>query len=384
MNYKDIISKAKDFSESFSSNQLVTMKSVKKLDDNIYLLDYRNDYHIDELLEKGVSSIGGLLAFAADSLTFGLKLCKIGGDEGAGCTTFEAYNPKGEHLLARNFDFKTAPCFVVWTHPEGRYSSISTVDANFMLYGSKPECKKLNSYRVLIAPYCPVDGLNEKGLAIAVLQMRAKPTNQTDPSKRDITTTAMIRGVLDTCADTDEAVEFIKKYNMHDSIGVNYHYQIVDKRGRSVVVEYIDGELHIYDKKVDSCGGSVYEDDGLPLQYVSNFSVTKDTGDYKIEQHGEDRIAAVLKTLRAKDGVLDELEAMDLLSYVKLNYKHDKYPWSVCALWSVVFNTDTGFLKFAANTDYKKIYTFNVSEPCKVHAVESIDKSEYFDTLWSH
>ena len=82
--------------------------------------------------------------------------------------------------------------------------------------------------------------------------------------------------------------------------------------------------------------------------------------------------------------MLDELEAMDLLSYVKLNYKHDKYPWSVCALWSVVFNTDTGFLKFAANTDYKKIYTFNVSEPCKVHAVESIDKSEYFDTLWSH
>ena len=53
MNYKDIISKAKDFSKSFSSNQLVTMKSVKKLDDNIYLLDYRNDYHIDELLEKG-------------------------------------------------------------------------------------------------------------------------------------------------------------------------------------------------------------------------------------------------------------------------------------------------------------------------------------------
>lgn len=107
--------------------------------------------------------------------------------------------------------------------------------------------------------------------------------------------------------------------------------------------------------------------------------------DYHIdEQHGEDRIAAVIKTLKAKNCVLDETQAMDLLSHVKLNYIHDKHHWLVSALWSAVYNTETGFLRLAANRDYKKIYTFNVSEPCKVHNVEVIEKSEYFDTLWSH
>ena len=58
---------------AFSKHQLTTMRSVEKLDDNVYLLDYKNDYHLPELLEKGVSSIGELAAFASDALTLGIK-----------------------------------------------------------------------------------------------------------------------------------------------------------------------------------------------------------------------------------------------------------------------------------------------------------------------
>lgn len=370
----------------FKNNQGATIHSVKKLDNNIYLLDYRNDYHLPELMEKGVSSIGELMAFAADALTFGLRVFKPGTDEGAGCTTFEAFTPEGGHLLARNFDFRIAPCFVVWTHPDNAYASISVVDNNFMAYGTFLRFNRFNSYRTLLAPYCCVDGMNEKGLAIAVLQLRAKATNQTAPGKKDITTTAMIRAVLDTCANVDEAVELIKKYNMHDSLWTNYHYQIIDAQGRSVVVEYIDGVLHVYERGSSACPvtGSVYEDDGLKQQYAANFSLTKDIGSYKIEQHGEDRIESVKSVLRAKNGTLTQREAMDLLSYVKLDYKHDKYPWSIIALWSAVYNTGEGTLKIAANADYKKIYTFNINEPCKVIDRESIEYSAYPDTKWSH
>ncbi|MBQ4208581.1 MAG: hypothetical protein II621_09785, partial [Clostridia bacterium] len=121
---------------SLRKNKSATLRSLKKLDDNICLLDYRNDYHLPELLNRGVSSIGELTAFAADALTLGLRLFKPGTDQGAGCTTFEAYTPEGNHLLARNFDFKTAPCFVVWTHPDHGYASVSVVDTNFMAYGN--------------------------------------------------------------------------------------------------------------------------------------------------------------------------------------------------------------------------------------------------------
>ena len=375
-----------EYVHSLKNNRLATIRSVKKLDSNLYLLDYRSDYHLPELMEKGVSSIGELLAFAADVLTFGLRLFKPGTDEGAGCTTFEAFTPEGKHLLARNFDFRVAPCFVVWTHPETGYASVSVVDNNFMAYGTALRLHRFNAYRTLLAPYCCVDGMNEKGLAIAVLQLRAKATNQTEHGKKDITTTAMIRAVLDTCATVDEAVALIKKYNMHDSLWTNYHYQIVDASGRSVVVEYIDSVLHVYERGSTACpvAGSVFEDDGMKLQYAANFSLTKDIGSYRIEQHGEDRAEAVKSVLQAKDGLLTEREAMDLLSYVKLEYKHDKYPWRIIALWSAVYNTGEGTLKIAANTNYKSIYTFRINEPCKVIDRESIEQSAYPARKWSH
>ncbi|MBR2730424.1 MAG: linear amide C-N hydrolase [Clostridia bacterium] len=372
--------------QGLKNNRLATIRSARKLDDNLYLLDYRSNYHLPELMERGVSSIGELMAFAADALTFGFRLFKPGTDEGAGCTTFDAFTPEGKHLLARNFDFKTAPCFVVWTHPDNGYASVSVVDNNFMAYGTSLRFHRFNSYRALLAPYCCVDGMNEKGLAIAVLQLRAKATNQKDPCKKDITTTAMIRAVLDTCANIDEAVALIKKYNMHDSLWTNYHYQIVDASGRSTVVEYIDNVLHVYERGSAACSveGSVYEDDGLQQQYAANFSLTKEIGAYQIEQHGADRAEAVKSVLRAKDGVMTELDAMALLSHVKLDYKHTKYPWNVVALWSAVYNTGDGTMKIAANKDYRKIYTFSISTPCKVLDRESIDHSPYPDVKWSH
>ena len=371
---------------SLKNNQLATIRSAIKLSDSIYLLDYQSDYHLPELMSKGVSSIGELMAFAADALTLGLRVFRPGTDEGAGCTTFEAFTPDGNHLLARNFDFRSAPCFVVWTHPDTGYASISVVDNNFMAYGTSLRFNKLNSYRTLLAPYCCVDGMNEKGLAIAVSQLRAKATNQNAPGKKDITTTAMIRAVLDTCADVDGAIDLIKSYNMHDSLWTNYHYQIVDAHGRSVIVEYIDNVLYIYERGSDEypVTGSVYEDDGLDRQYTANFSLTKDIGSFEIVQHGEDRAEAVKSVLRAKDGILTEREAMDLLSHVKLNYKHDRYPWSVNALWSAVYNTAEGTMKIAGNMDYKNIFTFRVNEPRRVISRESIENSIYPDTKWSH
>ena len=123
----------KEYIHSLGNNRLATIRSAEKLDKNIYLLDYRSDYHLPELLEKGVSSIGELMGFAADALTFGLRLFKPGTDEGAGCTTFEAFTPEGKHLLARNFDFRISPCFVVWTHPDNGYSSVSV--ESLWIYG---------------------------------------------------------------------------------------------------------------------------------------------------------------------------------------------------------------------------------------------------------
>lgn len=367
--------------------QVQNMFSVHVLDEHIYLLDFQADYAIDELLRTGVSSIGDLVKFVVARSPFLNPKKELGVCAGGGCSTFDAFTPSGDHTLGRNFDFKDAPCFVLWTHPQNHYASISVIDTNFMVYGTKRhKYKKTNSAQTIFAPYCCVDGLNDQGLSIAVLQVKACPTRQIDVHKKNITTTAMIRGVLDTCANVDEAIAFLSKYNMHDSLGCLYHYQIIDRSGRSVVAEYVSDKLYVYEKGNDArcVAGSVFEDDGIDFQYVTNFTVTKDIGDAKIEQHGEDRAETIVDVLKEKKGVMTELESMDLLSHVKLNYKHPKYPWNIVALWSAVYNTNQGTLKLAANMDYSRIYTFRIDRPCEVISTESISHSAYPTKEWSY
>lgn len=365
----------------------LTRESAKTLDDNIILLDYKNNYDIDGIMKHGASSIADLIKHIVKLSSYKESDFAIGEAKGGGCTTFDAFTPDGDHIMGRNFDFKVAPCLVLWTHPNGHYSSVSVVDNNFLTYGKKHNrYSPKNTAQLLLAPYCCVDGINEKGLSIAVLQIKAKATKQTDASKLNMTTTAMVRAVLDTCANVDEAVELFKKYNMHDSLFCCYHYQLSDSTGRSVMVEYIDNVLYVYEKNSDKydTNGSVYEDDGLDLCYATNFSITKDTGSFKVEQHGEDRAEAVKKVLNEKQGKLTEIEAMDLLNYVKLEYDHPKYPWRVEALWSAVYNSNKCTLKLAAGIDYSGIYTFGVDEPLKVLATDGIEKSAYPKGNWSY
>lgn len=370
----DLLDKAKPYfnaipknAKYFADNQFKTLKSVIRLDSNIYMLDYKNDYFLDEVLENGVKNLGELIAFAAKKMTFGVNLFEIG-DGDFGCSTFDAFTPDGSHMLGRNFDFREAPCFVVWTHPKNAYRSVAVADCNFMVYGNKyNRPSPLNRINTLLAPYTCVDGINEKGLAIAVLQIKTKATNQTDPGKKDITTTAIIRAVLDKCATVDEAIEMFKKYNMHDSLFTRYHYQIID-REKSVVIEYVGDRLNVID-----CNSEIYADNNLESQYVSNYYVTKDYDDDRCENHGMDRMQYVINTLTDSNCVMTETEAMDLLSRIKLNYDHPKYPWRIVSLWSAVYNSEKLTLKLAANIDYKKIYTFNVFEPYQVHKKESLE-----------
>ena len=96
----------------------------------------------------------------------------------------------------------------------------------------------------LATPYAPLDGINEKGLTVAVLRIGDEPTNQ-DTGKVDIMTTTAIRLMLDKAADVEEALALLEQYDMHSSAGACYHFQISDARGKSVVVEYVDNEYEV-------------------------------------------------------------------------------------------------------------------------------------------
>ncbi len=341
---------------NFSHNQYRTIKNVHRLDNNIYLMDYCTDYNLDGLLKKGVSSVAELLSYVSKINLYGVNVFKSGSGDFA-CSTFNTVNEDGDYLFGRNFDYKKAPCMVVWTHPDNGYASIAVADCNFMLYGdvNKPShC--FNRLQTLLAPYCCMDGMNEKGLAIGILELKTKPTNQ-NTGKADISTTVLIRGVLDKCANVDEAISFFGSYDVHDAFFCNYHYQITDASGKSVIIEYVNNEMRLFYPEVK-------ENQKFAYQYATNYFLSEDGDNSKA--FGYDRAEKIDAKLSENGGVLKGNEALNLLKDVKLNYRHETYPWQVITLWSAVYNSNKLTAKIAAGLDYDSIYTFSVTKPCKV------------------
>lgn len=349
---KSAVSDLKLFPSRISENvrsQFKTMKSVQTVDDSIYLLDVKHDYALDDLLEEGIDSILGLLDFARRRMVYGANSIKLQPQE-MGCSAFDAYNDKGEHIMGRNFDYKAAPVMVVRTAPANGYKSLAFADCNFMIYGNinKP-LPTSNSLQTLIAPYVCVDGMNEKGLAIAVLELKTTPVRQRT-GKTPICTTIAIRAVLDKCATVDEAIALFRQYDMVDLFGVAYHFIVSDATGKAVVLEYVHDELVVLpaEKKTE---------EGLPFIAVTNNYLCP-YGPFA-KKAGGDRLLTLNNALAEKGGRINEDEAMELLHSVHLEYYH-QLGWKVITLWSAVYNSDTLDIDLVSNMHYDKVHTFNV------------------------
>lgn len=229
-------------------HELKTLHSLKKVDDNVlYTMKYDGDYGFDEFLETGASSDSELVEFVTNRLLKGIPLEFSIPD--LGCSTFSAQTEDGARIFGRNFDLTYSPAMFVLTEPANGYRSMSTVNLAFLGFGEDklPDTLK-RKIITLAAPYAPLDGVNEKGLAVAVLRIGDEPTNQ-DTGKTDITTTTAIRLMLDKAANVDEALELLAQYDMHSSAGSCYHFQLADALGNSAVAEYIDNEFEVIGKK---------------------------------------------------------------------------------------------------------------------------------------
>ena len=115
-----------------------------------------------------------------------------------------------------------------------------------MLYLEETQMRLLS----VAAPFAPMDGMNEKGLCVAVLMIQDRPGFQQDTGRPDLTTTTAVRLLLDKAADVEEAVDLLSQYDMHASAGMMVHFALADATGHSVVVEYIDNEMVVTETEV--------------------------------------------------------------------------------------------------------------------------------------
>lgn len=317
-------------------NELRTLFSLEKIDDyGAYQMTYYGDYGFDEFLEVGASSDKDIEKFVTKRLLKGMPINL--GVTGDGCTAFVTKNEKGEVLYGRNFDFLYAPSLQLYTEPQNGYRSVSTVNLSFAGYSENylPDGSLFDKFLTLAAPFLPFDGMNEKGVAIALLAVpEAEPPY--DSNKITLNTTTAIRLVLDHASTVEEAVELLRNYNIYFSGGIECHYLIADASGHSVIVEFYDGELQIVEAETD------YQ---IATNFIAYDGLNIGEGFTEFERYD-----MVEKELSDNNGILNENDVISLLAKVGVqDGEVDKLQWSV------IYNLTTGDVRLFIHRDTNNI-----------------------------
>lgn len=326
-------------------NEVNAFFSIKQESANIYSMTYKNDYFFDDFLESGATTDAELQNFIMKKLLHGLPIDFTLPDYG--CSSFTAITSKGEHTFARNLDIEFAPIMVVKTYPKNGYSSISMVNLSALGFNmTYAPSGFMDKCLLLAAPYIPFDGMNEKGVAICVNMVNGSAIQQ-NTDKIDITTTTLIRLVLDKAKNVDEAIGLIQKYDLHDSTGGPYHFQISDKSGKSVVIEYYENEIQVIESENN-------------FQIMTNHTLNNLEHE---ESHFNDtygRYNTINNTLSQTNGILSVENSINLLQEVKLHWGGGEFGNEGGALYSVVYNLDKLELNFVYKSNMEKVYKFSL------------------------
>lgn len=288
----------------FEKNQVQTLRTIENITNykskyNLYSMAVEFHYDIDNIIKNFTEQNAVYKAECDENTKIIENAMKVAMDvikkeinvetsdeiklQPFGCSAFtlKAEGRENSVWMGRNYDFKiNTSAMLVYCQPEHAYKSVGFV-ALSNVGVLNPMIENENQKQVLCAPFICLDGMNEKGVSIAVLVVDGEPTCQYDSDKPDIFTSLAIRLVLDRAATTEEAVKLLKKYNMIAIGGKDYHFYISDANGDGRVVEY------------NYMNTDVREVIVTPSSVVTNFYIF----DEEHYGHGYDRYITIHKVL---------------------------------------------------------------------------------------
>jgi choloylglycine hydrolase len=328
-----------------------TISSLNKINDNLYTINYQNDYYLEEIINKEIQTLDGIKKFSSEKFGVDLNFEEVYVKNNDSCSSFNVYNKKKQNLFGRNFDYPyVSPTVVIWTQPKNGYKSISFANGQYIGIFEGQEIVK---ERALFSVYDIIDGINEKGLAMSILRIKGNATHQNDPTKKNVLSSIMMKGALDYCKNVGEAVEYFKKYNLHDiGEGATLHYMFTDAEGDSVIIEYYDNKMILI---------KPYEIEKTKYLYATNFYLFKPIGPGN--ENGADRYA-ILKNKLNDDTIMELDEAMNLLNEVH----------KTSTIWSNVYNINELTVITALRQNYNILYEFKIEKPNKCTILSSDNK----------
>ena len=360
-------------------NELTTLASFQKLSDRdeahrdgaVYQINFSGDYFFDEFLSQGgASNDAELISFVTRSITKGIIPMHIKTSSIA-CSAFTADTQSGDRVFGRNYDFSATNTAIVYTDPgEGRHASYSTIDLSFLGLDADKDVETISQkILILAAPYVPLDGINDAGVACGIFMSyqgegNGTPTD-TQTDRPDITSTTLLRLILDYADSVEDAVALAQQYDLHDSASSCFHYMVADSTGRSAILEWVgtdadhdaDGaqrQLNVLWNDTDALS------DSADWQVVTNFIKTPGYYDgTAVEMKGLDRYEHLAAALRETDGIVaDKDAAMDLLASVgRRTWDNDDSNSNT--VHSVVYDLTDKSVLWVGNEHYgEEAYTF--------------------------
>lgn len=200
---------------------------------------------------------------------------------------------EGKPLVARNYEFshEAEDFCLIKTSVKGNYTHMGT---SVLHFGRD-------------------DGFNEKGLSATMsscgLPVGALPYMR-QPKLKGLQFWAVIRSVLEHCADVEEALAFVKDM----PIAYNLNMILLDKGGRAALVETLDGRMAV--KRIDAASEE-------QLLYATNHAVLPEL------EHVEPR--AMVHSLRRFEYIGEQFAGRTGITREQLkSAQHSSYPDGLC------------------------------------------------------
>ena len=332
--------------------RIQTMNSIEQLTDysddyNLYRMDIKYDYSLDDIIDAGItdyqSFVDAVIKESIPILPVSIKVPSFG------CTAFTLTDVEEDVHMGRNYDFKNdTSAMLVYCSPKKGYKSVAFA-AMDNVSANVPDENIKKKMATLTAPFICLDGMNEKGVSIAVLTLDSDPVSQ-DTGKPVITTTMAIRLVLDNAATTEEAIELLRSYDMLATAGRDYHFYITDASGDGRVVEYDceseTRELVATSTEVVTNFFIIYKDKALPNQKNGIYG------------HGRERYDAVLNVMKDEEGNYTDETVWNAL----ISASQDPTPNDITSntQWSIAYNNSNLTAEIAIRRNWTDVTTYNL------------------------
>ena len=318
-------------------DQQATIGTLRRVDKNGYLFEiqYKADYRLDQVIADQPLDPAALLSAIHKQLLSDSSFSYTPLPSSFQCTALACTTPESAPLLAHNYDMTNddRATVVVHTAPVGKYASVGLADMGWLGMTKDAFLSSMTGQEALLyAPYLVMDGVNEKGFAIATLSIPALNPNQEDNGFPKIFSGLIPRYMLDNARSVQDALTKFQELDVKMAFPKNhsFHWLLNDAYGDCAVVEFLNGHCSIQAKAFTA-----------KHQTVANYWLSTDK---KLPgENGFARVKLIEKNLK-KNPLPTEQQTMDLLEATVLTkdpeLKKSGLNMNLATNWSVVYNLE--------------------------------------------